>query len=262
MRTEKTGNRSHLSARKIFIAAAGIIIITVVVIVFIYKDQKQEQSEEKVAQGIRYLQSLEQQSVSEINETIKAIRVRHGLDIADTDESAVWRNFENSAIMGDSRAVGFSYYEFLPEDWVIAESGSIITDVSKNLDKLKKLAPERVFLCFGINDVKCGLWPEPDAYAAECAAQIQAVMNALPESEVYLNSILPPGDSVWDESYAMIGDYNAALQAMAGQNGYRYVDNTYVAQEHQELYQGDGLHLQPDFYKYWAANMLTEVNEQ
>ena len=49
---------------------------------------------------------------------------------------------------------------------------------------------------------------------------------------------------------------------MTEQNGFRYIDNTYVAEEHQNLYQDDGLHLQPDFYKYWAANMLTEVNEQ
>lgn len=243
--------------------AAGIIIITVVIIGFIYNNQKQERDREKVSRGIRYLESLENQNVQEINDVIKGIRVRHGLDIADTDESTVWRNFENCAVMGDSRAVGFSYYEFLPEDWVIAESGSIITDVSKNMDKLKRLDPERVFLCFGINDVKCGLWPEPDAYAAECAAQIQAVMSELPECDVYLNSILPTGGAaVWDESYARIGEYNAALQAMAQQNGYHYIDNTYVAEEHQDLYQSDGLHLQPDFYKYWAANMLTEVNEQ
>ena len=67
---------------------------------------------------------------------------------------------------------------------------------------------------------------------------------------------------MWNESYARLEEYNAALKAMTEQNGYRYVDNTYVAEEHQNLYQDDGLHLQPDFYKYWAANMLTEVNEQ
>ncbi len=259
----RKGKRSHSLNKSIFFVAAGIIIITVVIIGFIYNNQKQEQDREKISQGLRYLESLENQNVQEINDVIKAIRVRHGLDIADTDESAVWGSFENCAIMGDSRAVGFSYYELLPEDWVIAESGSIITDVSKKMDKLKRLDPERVFLCFGINDVKCGLWPEPDGYAAECAAQIQAVMNELPECEVYLNSILPAGGAaVWDESYTRIGEYNAALQAMAQQSGYRYIDNTYVAEEHQDLYQSDGLHLQPDFYKYWAANMLTEVNEQ
>ena len=259
----RTGTRTHLPDIKIILLAAGIIIITVVIIVFIYKDQKQEKNKEKVAQGIRYLESLEQQNVAEINETIKAIRVRHSLDLADTDESVVWGAFENCAIMGDSRAVGFSFYEFLPEDWVIAESGSTVRDVSEHLEQLKRLDPVRVFLCFGINDIACGLWPEPADYAAECAAQIRAVAGALPGTEIYLNSILPPGAAaMWNESYARLGEYNDALKAMTEQNGFRYIDNTYVAEEHQNLYQDDGLHLQPDFYKYWAANMLTEVNEQ
>lgn len=258
----RKGKRSYLPDIKILLLAAGIIVITVVIIVFIYKGQVQEQNEEKTAQGIRFLESLENQNVAEINETIQAIRVKHSLELADTDESMVWGVFENCAVMGDSRAVGFSYYEFIPEDWVIAESGSTITDVSVHMEDLKRLDPERVFLCYGINDVRSGLWPEPADYAAECAVQMQAVMNSIPECEVYLNSILPPGDSVWDESYARIEDYNAAMQAMTQQYGYHYIDNTYLAEEHQDLYQGDGLHLQPDFYKYWAANMLTEVNEQ
>lgn len=259
----KKGKRTHIPDIKFILLAAGIIIIAAVIIVFIYKGQKKEQNKEKVAQGIGFLESLEQQNVAEINETIKAIRVRHSLDLADTDESMVWGSFENCVVMGDSRAVGFSFYEFLPEDWVIAESGSTIKDVSGHVDRLKRLDPERVFLCFGINDIACGMWPEPADYAAECAAQMRAVMEALPETEVYLNSILPPGPAaMWNESYARLEEYNAAMKAMTGQNGYRYIDNTYVAQEHQNLYQDDGLHLQPDFYKYWAANMLTEVNEQ
>lgn len=135
--------------------------------------------------------------------------------------------------MGDSRTVGFSYYEFLPEDWVIAESGNMISDVSKHIDQLKRLNPERIFLCFGINDIRSGMWPEPADYAAECATQMQNLMNALPGCEVYLNSILPPGENVWDDSYARLDEYNAAMQAMTQQNGYHYIDNTYLAEEHQ-----------------------------
>ena len=76
----RTGKRAHLPDIKFILLAAGIIIIAVVIIVFIYKNQKQEQNKEKVAQGIRYLESLEQQDEAEINERIKAIRVRHSLD--------------------------------------------------------------------------------------------------------------------------------------------------------------------------------------
>lgn len=260
----RTRRRTNLPDRKIIFLTAGIVIvITGVIIAFIYKSGKRERSEEKVTQGIAYLESLEKQDTQAINETIKAIKVKESLDLADEDESAIWSGFEDAAILGDSRAVGFSFYELLPEDRVMAESGAVITDVSKYIDQLKRLNPELVFLCYGINDVKSGLWPEPADYVEECAAQMQTVMNALPESKVYINSILPAGgNAIWDASYARIDEYNAALKAMTAQRGLGYIDNTVVAQEHQGLYQEDGLHLQTDFYKYWAANMLTEVDEE
>lgn len=260
----RTGKSTYLPDKKMIILAAGIAIaITVVIIAFIYRKGTRGRNEEKVTQGIAYLESLEQQDVQAINEVVRAIRTRENLNLADTDEGAVWGSFEDTAILGDSRAVGFSFYELLPEDQVMAESGAVITDVSKNIDQLKRLNPELVFLCYGINDVKSGLWPEPADYAAECAVQMQAVIDALPESGVYLNSILPAGgNAVWDASYARIEEYNAALKAMAAQKGYGYIDNTVLAEEHQSLYQEDGLHLQTEFYKYWAANMLTGVDEQ
>ncbi len=260
----RKGRSTYLPDKKIIFLAAGIAIaITVVIIAFIYRSGVNERGEKKVSQGIAYLESLENQDTQAINEVIKTIRVRESLNLADADESAIWSGFEDAAILGDSRAVGFSFYELLPEDRVMAESGAVITDVSKNIDQLKRLNPELVFLCYGINDVKGGLWPEPADYVAECAAQMQAVMNALPNSKVYINSILPAGgNAIWDNSYARIDEYNAALKAMTEEKGYGYIDNTVVAQEHQGLYQQDGLHLQPEFYKYWAANMLTGVNEE
>ena len=260
----RTGRKTKLPDKKIIFLAAGIVIaITVVILAFIYRNGKHERSEEKVTQGIAYLESLENQDTQAINEVIKTIRVKESLDLADADESAIWSRFEDAAILGDSRAVGFSFYQLLPEDQVMAESGAVITDVSKYIDQLKKLNPELVFLCYGVNDVKSGLWPETADYAAECAAQMQAVMKALPESKVYMNSILPAGgNAIWDASYARIDEYNAALKAMTAERGLGYIDNTVVAQEHQGLYQEDGLHLQTDFYKYWAANMLTGVDEE
>lgn len=260
----RTGRSTYLPDKKIILLAAGIVItITVVIIAFIYRSGANERSEEKVTQGITYLESLENQDTQAINEIIKTIRTKERLNLADADESAVWRGFADAAILGDSRAVGFSFYELLPEDRVMAESGAVITDVSKYIDQLKRLNPELVFLCYGINDVKGGLWPETSDYAAECAAQIQAVMNALPNSKVYINSILPAnGNAIWDASYARIEEYNAALGAMAAEKGYGYIDNTVVVEEHQGLYQQDGLHFQPEFYKYWAANMLIGVEEQ
>ena len=83
------------------------------------------------------------------------------------------------------------------------------------------------------------------------------------QATIYLNSILPAvGVGLEaDPDYPRIGEYNEAMKTMAEEKGYHFIDNTQMAQEHQDLYQEDGLHVQPDFYKYWAANMMAGVNE-
>ena len=48
---------------------------------------------------------------------------------------------------------------------------------------------------------------------------------------------------------------------MAETNKYHYINNDKVAEEHTDLYEGDGLHFQKEFYKYWAINMLSEVSK-
>ena len=78
-----------------------------------------------------------------------------------------------------------------------------------------------------------------------------------------MNSILPAiGVGLEaDADYPRIGEYNEALEAMCEEHGWAFIDNDVLAEEHADLYQPDGLHVDKSFYKYWAANMLTEVED-
>lgn len=254
---------SPRSGRKWMIIAAVTLVVTVVLVVFFMQWHSNREEQKKVDKGVAYLTKLEKQNVSEIGETINAIHAEQNLALADSDEAAVWISFENAAVLGDSRAVGFSFHEFLPEERVMAQGGGKITDVPQYYDQLKALNPDKIFLCFGLNDVGIGLWPTGEEYAAECEQQIKALQAELPDSQIYLNSILPAvGIGLEaDPDYPRIGEYNEALKKMTEEKGYHFIDNALVAEEHQDLYQEDGLHVQPDFYKYWAANMIAGVNE-
>ena len=246
--------------------AVFAVVILMAVVLGISRWRKGVREEQKVTKGIAYLSDLEKQDVEGIGKEIKQIRDKYSLAMADTDEGAVWAAFSDAAILGDSRAVGFYYHEFVPEERVLAQSGGKITDITEMpeyVERLKALKPKHIFLCFGLNDVGIGIWPTGQEYAAEYEKQMQILIQALPESEIYINSILPAvgvGLSA-DPDYPRIGEYNEALKTMAEEKGYHYIDNTKVAEEHQDLYQEDGLHVQTEFYKYWAANMLTGVDE-
>ena len=145
----------------------------------------------------------------------------------------------------------------------MAEGGGIITDATKYLDQLKTLNPDMIFLCYGLNDVGLGQWPDADDYVKDYAKVVKKLQKALPDATIYINSILPAvGVGLdADPDYPRIDEYNDALQKMCEEEGWPYIDNTQLAKEHENLYQEDGLHVETEFYKYWAANMMTEVEE-
>jgi len=243
--------------------AAGVVLFLVVLVTFIGLWQKTAEEKSKVKQGISYLESLEKQEVSEINDQIKTIETDLNLNLAEGDDTdAIWSQFENAVIIGDSRALGFSYWEFVPEEQVLAKGGGKITDIQEEyIDQLKVLAPSEIYLCFGLNDVGIGFWPEPADYVAVYEETMELLAKTLPDCSVYINSILPAvGVGLEaDPNYPRIGEYNDALAAMSSENGYHYIDNTPIAEQYVDLYQDDGLHVQEEFYKYWAANMLAGV---
>ncbi len=237
------------------------VILTAVIVVSVRHRNKLRQEEERVNRGIEYLTELEEQDMQGISEDIKTIRDERVMNLADSDESSIWREFDGALILGDSRAVGFSYYELLPQEQVLAQSGERITDIDAEIEQIKELAPDRIFLCFGLNDVGTGVWPSKEEYAAACDERIQLLQREVPDAQVYLNSILPvTGAGLGqDPNYQRIGEFNESLQTMCAEKGYHYIDNTEMANAHLDLYQEDGLHVGKEFYKYWAANMLTEV---
>lgn len=254
--------RPRINRRVMFLAAA-VIIIAVLIFVLVARNRKRQEEKKLVSQGVSYLTELEQRDVKPIQEDIKKVHSTIGLELADSDENAVWASFTDAVILGDSRAVGFYYHEFMPEERVMAKGGGMITDVSEYTDQLKTLNPAQIFLCYGLNDIGIGTWPEAEDYAEEYKAQVQLLHERLPDSEVFVNSVLPAFGAGLeaDPDYPRVGEYNDALKAMCEEEGYHYIDNTQMAEDHKDLYQEDGLHVETEFYKYWAANMLAEVKE-
>ena len=246
--------------KKIFLAA-GILLVIIALALFIVQWRKNEKEKEALEQGIGYLKSLEQKDLDDINGRIKALKAEMILSQAEEEGAVVWRGFEDAVILGDSRAVGFSYYEFLPEERVFAREGGRITDTTDYIEDLKAINPGQIFLCYGLNDIQIGYWPEPEEYSAECAEIIEELTAELLYCDVYVNSILPViGEGLEkSEDYSRISEYNSALENMCEEKGYTYVDNTSISEENVDLYEADGIHMKIDFYEIWAANMLAEV---
>ena len=172
------------------------------------------------------------------------------------DIDTVWQEFSDAVILGDSRAVGFSYYSFLDASRVLASSGERIDAIDGHIEDLKKLDPAYIFLCYGINDL--GWYGSAQDYADTLLEKIRLLRRELPEAVIVVSSILPAYEPAVsrEKLWLQIPDYTAAVQAMCEENGVLFADNTQLSEDYADLWQPDGIHLLPEFYPHWAANLI------
>lgn len=186
---------------------------------------------------------------------------KKGEELMALAEESPWKAFESIdyCMIGDSRVSGFSIYGFLDQTRVFAEDGAVITMMRDYYTSFEALSPERVFISFGINDMLTGIWNGPQVYADAVLKETNALKEHAPDAVYYINSILPAlPPALYDkEVWQQVPEYNEALRDMCRENGFIYVDNGPLVEEHGNLYAGDGIHVGPDFYSFWGKNMLS-----
>ena len=173
--------------------------------------------------------------------------------------SDLWRRFDGAVLTGDSRVVGFSLYTAIPDDHVKARNGATIAELSGFSEEIAALAPDRVFIAFGINDIKSAVGGNTAAGYAEYAGEkIGELQEALGDAQIYVNSILPASRTLAesDPDYRKVGAYNRELREMCRKHGWHYIDNDEIASKYADLYVSDGIHLEAGFYEHWGRNML------
>lgn len=247
----------------------GAFALIIIIVIAVCVGRRNSVSSDEISQGVVYLQSLEAQDPDEVDKVLKEQRLQHIQEMRDerlrqleSGEISVWSLFEDYVLLGDSRAVGFSYYDFLPEDRVIAEGGATILDLQENIPNIVALNPSNVFLCYGLNDVSIGVWSTPEEYTTQFADIIAELQAQLPDVNIFISSILPARDPAFEQSEAWynIPEYSDAVGVMCDNISHcYYVDNDETAEEYADLWDTDGIHVQKDFYPHWATNMIVEV---
>lgn len=178
-------------------------------------------------------------------------------------EIDVWSQFEDFVVLGDSRAVGFYYYDFLDHSRVLADGGNTIRNAQWQMSEIVALNPKQIFLCYGINDVSIGFWNTPEEYAAEMRTLLETLQEKLPDAVIVVSSILPARDPAFEltSKWYQIPDYSAAVAEVCAEMGVCFADNTEISETYANLWQPDGIHLCPDFYPHWARNLILSMQE-
>lgn len=242
---------------EIIAAIAGISLIISLIV------SNKKPSTEDLKDGVAYIKTLEKKDTSKTEQTIKEIKRKERKAALESGNMDVWKQFNDTVILGDSRVVGFEFYKFIEDNRVYADSGATIQKTSEYLEDIKTVNPSSIILSFGLNDIVVGLTPTCEDFISELDNIIKMLHETLPNATVYVNSIIPVMDIAFEtsEKWKEVPEWNQKIQVHCEETEIPYIDITETVNEHKNLYDVDGVHMRKDFYKEWAIAIITEVTE-
>jgi hypothetical protein len=250
------------------IPVAIVLIFAMSVMLFFGGITALESEDAEVRDGIAYLEALEDKDPAVVDQIRKDL-YQQKLD-AQRDALLEKLNngtmdpftmFQDYVLMGDSRAVGFWYRDFLEKGRVLADGGHTIRNIPGQMEKLVSLNPSLIFLCYGLNDISIGYWDTKEAYVAEYMDIVKQIQEALPDATIVVSSILPARDPAFQRSskWRNIPEWSAALERACESNGILFANCDQLAEDHPNLWDPDGIHFREQFYPYWASCLVVTL---
>ncbi len=254
--------RQFRNPRKRLLAELAAVVVIIGIVIFIALSG-QNITTDDIKEGRAYIEGLEAADTASVEEQVKELRKKERKAALESGDLDVWSQFTDIAILGDSRAVGFYSYNLVDESRVFATGGATIRDIEQYTDQLVALNPSSIIFCYGLNDISIGYWDNVDDYIAEQDQIIADLKEAMPNTTIYINSIIPAIDPAFErsEKWRDIPEWNDAIRQHCEDNNIPYIDITEDVEAHEDLYDVDGIHMQKAFYEYWAIDMITEVTE-
>ena len=224
--------------------------------------------DEQLAAGIAYLEQREQQDPAKVmavrqqiyEDKIAAQRNQLIQQLTDgtMDPFSMFRDY---VLLGDSRAVGYWYRDFLDKSRVLADGGHTIRNLKEYIGKIVEMNPSQIFLCYGLNDSSIGYWDTAEEYVTEYMATVNEIREKLPNAKIVVSSILPAKDPAFQKSkkWYNIPEWSAALEKACKENGLLFANCDRLAVDHPNLWDPDGIHFREEFYPYWASCLVATL---
>ena len=255
--------------KPLIILIAAVLAVLVVVLVITRAGKGNGETAEKeydISDGVAKIESLEALDPDEVQQILRQMRKQElqeqceeRIEQLESGGLSVWSQFEDYVMLGDSRVTGFYLYDYLPEEFIIAQNGATLYHLEEHLQDIYDIAPANIFISYSVNDIGSGFWNTPEAYVEKYSSLLEEIHAQLPDAKCFIGSILPcydPDYAQSSEGYT-IEQYNEALDEMCGNLDYCYfVDCTEIAEEHQDCWYDDGVHFDASFYSYWATQFI------
>lgn len=165
---------------------------------------------------------------------------------------------------GDSLVRGSDFRSSFTDKKIVnlGYSGDTLSGMIERVSMVKAVSPQKIFLLGGINGLT-------NMNVEQCvktyAKLLDKLHNELPESEIYVQSLLPLSKEK-EKSICLnenIVKFNEKIELLANDRGFTFIDlySLYLLDgKINPTLTKDGIHLLPDAYNIWAKAIEEYVN--
>ena len=255
---------SGRDVRRRIIASVVSIIFAVVFCLNLFSFNFDASYSDDTIKGSRdAVNSYDYSTVQDVESAVKKLEAKNEGKLKVKVQSNVYylKKFRDSVILGDSITEGLNVYGFLPDDIVLCSIGASLEGSGDLFRKAGKLLPDNAFFTFGMNDlIKYRGKVKP--FIREYSKHIRSFVKKSPDTQIYINSISIPSKEAQKSQPSLkhYKEYNKALEKLCEENGYTFIDNTYILKKNPKLYAPDGIHVNIPYYPLWMNDMIIEAD--
>lgn len=257
-KTETVKEKDQVLRTAVILAVIVFVVGVIIVAVRLSNPQKD------TTKGTKILAAMDQADVSKVNKKIKKLEDEERKAQQEADDRPASEKFADTLVIGDSITQGLYQYGVLDQANVQADRGTGVSDgdndkLAEHIAKAKEMKPSALFLAYGMNDIGT-LNGDADSFVKAYKTVIKDLKKALPDTKIYVNSVLPAAQSAIDQNavYEKVPEFNEKLKKLCEKEDVTFIDNTDLVK--QEYYASDGIHMSPAYYKEWV-NHMAEVAE-
>lgn len=263
----KTAREKVLRQRILIVALCVIaFLIGIIVCVQIKKSRpnQYETNREK-------LEKLEKADISETEkqwESLEGANQKTEIDtskrneygVVELDNATIRKAFSDVVVVGDSFSEALDVYGILDEGSVIYKRGASVNEIDELIQKVITMKPSTVIMEFGCNDLQM-YNSDIDGFIKQYQSEIQKIKDALPDTMICVNSILPMTEEKVKEKAGREKrpQYNEAIQKMCDEKGYLYIDSSFIVEANSDLYEQDGIHMKKAYYDQWLSYIVEKA---
>lgn len=244
-----------IKRKKLIIYGAAFIGVLLIVIVVAEGVSSLSRKKTNVSEGLKILKQSASADVKNIeNKIAKIEEVDQAEQSTDKNYKAI---FADSVIMGDSISEAFTEFDLLNASSVVAKIGVELDELDEQVDSVKKINPQTVFLAYGMNDI-IATQGDTELFVKQYDALLKKLQKKLPDTKIFVNSVFPVQKQEIEREPAFkdLEKYNQALHDLCDKRQIAFIDNSSLVSD--RFYEEDGVHFKASFYPYWM-NRMAEV---